>query len=267
MIPRAAGWIKDKRKETDYLLTAGPSKAIPEVTDLSKFLPKVRNQGNQGSCVGHGIGGILTGKAIQLGVFEEWFSPRWIYYGGRYLGGYVNYDNGTEPRFALDWCLKKGCALESVWQYQSGFNPAPPPDAAYTEALKRPLLTYTRVVDGVDGICSALAGNSLVAVGSPWYNKWGDTDSKGRLSKIKCWDKLAGGHEYILWGHNLSNELFGCQNSWGEDWGSAGRMYLPFQAINQFKRHGGYDAHVIEVNWTKLKAIREFTAPGKVEAR
>jgi hypothetical protein len=249
------GWIKDRRNEKDYLLTAKRAVEIKESSDLSKYLPFVRNQGGQGSCVGHGIGGILTGKTIQKGIYTEWMSPRWIYYLGRFLGGYANEDCGTEPRLALDGLVKFGCLLESQWQYEERFNPSNPTIDMYIEALKKPLLFYSRVVDGVDGICTALSENNLVAIGSPWYSKWGSTDDNGKLKKPRCYNSVAGGHETFLYGHDYKTEYFNLQNSWGEDFGNEGRCLLPFSAIPCFKKHGGYDAHILEINWDKLGII------------
>lgn len=246
---RHYGYIKDRRDERDYLLTARKAVELPDVVDLSEYLPAVRNQGSQGSCVGHGIGGILTGKAKQLNCFEEWFSPRWIYYGGRYLGGYVNQDCGTEPRLALEWLSKYGCLLESCWKYEEKFNPAAPAESLFTESIKWPLFSYTRVVDGIDGICSALASGNFVAIGSPWFSKWNNTDNEGRLKKPYCWNSIDGGHEYLLYGYNKNIGYFEGMNSWGAEWGKGGKMLVPFQAIPMFKKRGGYDAHIVEVNW------------------
>ncbi len=110
-------------------------------------------------------------------------------------------------------------------------------------------MSYTRLVDGIDGILSALADNNLVAIGSPWYSKWDDTDNEGRLRKIYCWNGIDGGHEYILYGYNQNIEYLEGMNSWGKEWGKNGKMLIPFQAIPIFKRHGGYDAHIINIEW------------------
>ena len=249
------GWIKDKRNEQDYLLTAKKPVEIKEKSNLEYALPYIRDQGNQGACVGFGIGGILTGRAIQKNVYTEWASPRWIYYGGRCLGGYVNQDCGTEPRLALEWLIKFGCLLESAWRYQERFDPIPPPNKLFSEAKKRPLFSYSRVVDSPDGnsvdaICTALSEDKLVAIGSPWFNKWMATD--GTLKKPYCWDSIGGGHETFLYGHDYSTEYFNGVNSWGTDWGDKGRFLMPFSAIKMFKKRGGYDAHVLEINWPML---------------
>jgi len=255
LIDKKLGWVKDKYDPKDYLLTKKKPIDIKEKSDLSAFLPFVRNQGNQGSCVGHGIGGILTGKTIQKEIYTEWLSPRWIYYGGRKLGGYVHEHCGTEPRLALDWLLKWGCLLESQWQYEERFNPIDPEDNQFKQALEKPLFSYSRVVDGIDGICTALSGNNLVAIGSPWYDKWSYPDDNGKLKKPRCYDTIGGGHETFLYGHDYKTEYFNLQNSWGEDWGNDGLCLLPFSAIPQFKKHGGYDAHIVDINWVKLNGV------------
>lgn len=252
---RLTGWIKDQRDDRDYLLSTAKRKELPDFVNLFLSLPTVRDQDNQGSCVGHGIGGILTGKAIQLGIFTEWFSPRWIYYLGRLLGGYVDQDCGTEPRLALEGLVKYGCLLESAWPYISNFNSLAPPDEAYIEALKHPLLSYTRVVDGFDGICTALADKNLVAIGSPWPAKWMSAGSDGELPRLWCWDEADGGHETFLFGYNRLSQTIDGQNSWGEEWADKGRYHFPASALNWFKKKGGYDAHIIHVNWTKLQAL------------
>lgn len=253
---RLNGWIKDKRDENDLLKRAKPAKEIPNIASNKDILPSIRNQLYQSSCTGHGLGGIVAGKAIQKDYYTEWVSPNWIYYGGRLLGGYPDQDCGTEPRLCLDFMFKHGILLESQWPYKPKFEPIAPTDSNYAEAKKRPLFSYTRVVDGIDGICSALADGELVAMGSPWPDRWMDTDSKGRLAKPRCWDRPSGGHEYYLFGYNRNAEYFEGVNSWGEEWGDNGKMLLPFSAIPWFKKNLGYDAHIVDINWIKSEVIK-----------
>jgi len=249
------GWIKDKRDERDFLVSAKPPKEIPDTANLKSIIPPLRNQWYQSACTGHGIGGIITGKAIQKDVYTEWVSPNWIYYGGRLLGGYAQLDCGASPRLCLDFLIKYGVLLESQWPYKQEFEAIAPTDANYIEALKRPLLTYTRVVDGVDGLCSAIADNELVAIGSPWPDEWMETDKDGRLTVLNDGVNTDSGHEYYVFGYDRNIEYFNGVNSWGEKWGKQGKMLIPFQAINWFKKNGGYDAHIVDINWVKAEAM------------
>ena len=67
------GWRKDKFDARDYLHMRIAE--IPNIVVWDK-IPNVRDQGNEGACVGFGVGGQLTYLAMKLGVYTEWFSPR-----------------------------------------------------------------------------------------------------------------------------------------------------------------------------------------------
>ena len=116
------------------------------------------------------------------------------------------------------------------------------------EALKWPIVSYTRLVDGADGVCSGLAEGSFVSIGSPWYESWMDVDFTGNLPSVYSW--VAGGHETFLYGYDKTKQVFYGQNSWGANWGRGGRYTMPFSAINAFKQDGGYDGHIVSVDWT-----------------
>ena len=99
------------------------------------------------------------------------------------------------------------------------------------------------------GIASALADGNLVSIGTPWYSKWMNPGRDGALPPISVNDRPDGGHETVLYGYDLAREVFFGMNSWGNEWGANGRFLMPFQAFSVFTSHGGYDAHVIEVEW------------------
>jgi hypothetical protein len=46
MIDRNYGYIKDRRDERDYLFQTRKPVELPDIIDLSEYLPEVRNQGN-----------------------------------------------------------------------------------------------------------------------------------------------------------------------------------------------------------------------------
>jgi hypothetical protein len=244
------GWKKDRYDSRDYLHVKLPPPKIPDSFSLIEFLPEVRDQGRVGSCVGFGIGGNLTGLAKKLGTFLEWFSPTWIYNGARFLEGTLTQDSGAYPRDALEWIKKNGCLLESLWPYDpQRLDKSAPPSSLIPEAQKRPILEYYRVTSGVEGICSAIASGYFVSIGTPWFNKWMETEKGGILAEIHEDDIEAGGHETFLYGYNKTQGYFYGINSWGKDWGINGRFAMLFSAFDVFKKFGGYDAHYVIVNW------------------
>jgi C1A family cysteine protease len=247
MTRKPTGWKKDPRDERDALRAKAPYR-LPAFVDLSSALPYVRNQGNLGSCVGFGIGGNLAGCALQQQAYTEWFSPAWIYNGARMLEGTLRYDDGCYPRNALKFINDYGCLLERFRPYKDTLDITSPVTwGLIEESGKWPIVSYERCVDGVDGLCAALAAGHLVSIGTPWFESWNDTDSRGIMSDN--YTSVSGGHEYLAYGYDRDEGLFYCQNSWGNNWGVAGRFAFRFSAIDAFKQHGGYDAHIITVNW------------------
>lgn len=253
------GWKKDKRDERDYIhkAAAEPLKAIPAEYSLEDFLASVRNQGRKGSCTGFGIGGALTGAAKLLGIYTEWFSPEWIYNGGRYMAGDLPHDVGCFPRDNYDFLHKHGCLLEHYRPYHETLDPTSPLDWTYESkpcseyAALYPLFSYWRITGGALSICDAIAEGRFVTLGSPWFDSWCTIGSDGVLPAV--YGRTAGGHETFLYGYDLISKVFFGQNSWGKDWGKGGRFTMPFSAIDAFLVEDGYDAHYFDVEWTDVE--------------
>ncbi len=266
------GWRKDRFDRRDYIHKPRlVPKEVPDITTWLQFLVNIRNQGDEGSCVGFGIGGSLSSVLKKLGLFKEWFSPRDIYNGGKAIGGYLN-EEGAYPRDAYEWVRLKGCLLESKWPYVANkdWNKMPP-GSLDTERAKYPILAYYRVDNGIDGICSAIADGHFVSIGSIWFDKWMETDANGNLAAVKSSDHVAGGHEYYLYGYDKKTQKFLCANSWDTNWGKKGMFTLPFQAIDIFKQVEGYDAHYVDVKWgtqpepTPVPVSNLYNIKGQVE--
>jgi hypothetical protein len=220
---------------------------IPESVDLSAFLPAIRDQGNEGSCVGFGVGINLTATAKQQNAFKEWFGPRWIYNGARELENRLDQE-GAEPRDAFEFILKYGCLLEQFWPYvakKEWYKPASTHENA-AKAKDWPIIEYVRVVDGKDGLCQALADGHLVSIGMPWYYEWMNPGDKGILGTPI---NVAGGHEVCLYGYDTKTQLFKIANSWSAEWGDKGKCYMNFAYLAKLKADGGYDAHIVTVKW------------------
>jgi len=259
---KSFGWRKDKYDRRDYLhKPLIPVKELPDAVDLSQFLPEVRDQGQEGSCVGFGIGVNITAWAKRLAIFSEWFSPRDIYNGGKFVGGYLK-EEGAYPRDALEWIHEKGCLLEHFWPYVANVDShRVPPGSLDPERAKYPVLAYYRVDNGTEGIMSALADGYLVSLGSPWFDKWMETDANGNLPTVKASDYVAGGHETCLYGYDKAKKRFSGINSWSIAWGKNGCFTMPFQAFDVMKAIEGYDAHYLLVDWQEVPQPPEPPEP------
>jgi hypothetical protein len=248
---------KDKFDSRNYLAKDYLRKVAvePDSVDMSKWCAAVSNQGSNGACTGHAIGGLAVSEAIKLGltvsISPNWFSQWWFYNGARFIEGSLLEDAGAYPQDVFDWWKKKGALPYSFWPYTDKFDTTSPPSKFDKEAAKWPLASYVRVTDGSAGIISALAAGHFVAIGIPWPDQWFDCPVSGNLPIVTKSDfSLAGGHELFVYGYDKPSKKFLVQNSWGIDYGNKGHCRMQMNAFDGiFQDQGGYDAHVATVNW------------------
>ena len=247
------GWKKDPRSTKDFIYKP-KIVALPDHVDFIALLPAVADQNGNGACTGFTFAALLGFWAKKLGIVlmpqdMEWFSQWWIYNGARYIEGTLPFDEGAYPRDCLDWLMEKGGLPYHFWPYTEKFDKTSPPTKFDPEAAKFPLAAYYRVTGSFDGVCNAMASGHCVALGTPWFDKWMDPGSSGKLAVITEDDEVVGGHAYLAVGYDRIAGHLICLNSWGKEWGENGFCYLPAQAFPVFNRVGGYDAYYIEVAW------------------
>ena len=245
---RKLDWRKDPRDDKDRLLCAAPRATLPETVDMTNLVREVRDQDGLGECSGFGSAGQLGAEAVKAGAYDGPFSPDWGYALARLAEKTLPYDDGAYPRDVYEGLLKHGCLLERYHPFDTHLDTTDPrtwPNA--DKALDWPLDGYARVVDGVDGICTALASGHVVAIGSPWYKAWMKIPRSGLMPED--YEEPAGGHMYYAVGYDRISQTVTVVNSWGEEWGEGGFACMPFSAFDAFKRDGGYDAYVVTVNW------------------
>ena len=211
------------------------------------------------SCVGWGVGGSLT--ALAGDKILEWFSPRDVYNGAKFIGGYLD-SEGAFPSDAYKWVIRKtgGCLPWSFWPYEANVDSFKAPSLSLDpERAKHPVLHYYRVASGINGIMSALASKHFVSLGCPWFSKWMSTDKNGVLKRVSAKDPLAGGHETYLFGYDRTLQLAFGMNSWSPSWSPLeidgvsypGGYAMRFDSFDVMKAVQGYDAHHVTVNWKR----------------
>jgi C1A family cysteine protease len=193
---------------------------IPETLDLRVDLPKVRNQGSQGSC-----------SAMTASCMKEWqekkdvnvtsyMSPQFVY------NLRPNYpDEGMYPRDTMNILLKSGCCRESVFTYGSTQIGDNIPEAAKQEAIKFKIQGYAQV-NTIDALKTALYKNGPCYICFPVYN-YGPTFWKKETGQNE-----EGGHAVTVVGYTKTGFII--RNSWGTDWNNGGYTEYPF---SQFGMH------------------------------
>lgn len=243
--------IRDKpfrfnRALSGEMLTQGalPPRAAPQAKEIDAH--GVLDQGQTGSCTGHGIG---LCASVERNVSKR--SPFFIYYEARRAIGETDVDNGAYIRDAAKSVSNIGAPRYSLWPSDPAKLFTDPPVKPDADAAKRKLFSYHRLTGANRGqeFRSCLAGGHVFAIGFTCYSNLFDAaverfgivampqggDEGGHCVAVIGYDDDFGASEWAQWARSdgypqsqlPQGRVYICQNSWGYSWGRAGRFVIP----------------------------------------
>jgi len=216
---------------------------LPPSADFSSLLPVVLDQGQQGSCTGHGVGEAIWGAQNRLRVTAgqspvERPSPAWLYYVARVLDGDAAEDVGSSPSSVLHGAEALGFVSNAQLSYSDSVLEPPHDRIPELERLAydQKLLTGTARITStgtqrVRDIQTALAAGYLVTFGTDV------DDAFEALGPTDVWPGVTGtvlgGHCMCLTGYRtVSGRVqFRVRNSWGSGWCDGGSCWFDQGAI------------------------------------
>ena len=247
---RRYGWRPDLPDFRDYdvnQLLAIPSILPPPKIDLRPNVPPIRDQGKEGSCVGHGIRGVaeyLEYKDKLPKVVE--LSPAFAYFVARSIEGTTDSDSGASIRDGVKGLVKWGIATEKEFPYKVGGFKKQPTLAVFKDALTRKATAYYRVTGTGTGrlfnVKLALSSFLPVVFGFSVYDSF-ESDAVAKTGIVpmpKHTESLQGGHCVAIFGYDDLHQWVICANSWGTRWGDAGFFYLPYAYVTTSKLSSDY---------------------------
>jgi len=198
----------------DYPLTAeviGPPVGLPHEYLPNPVPPVLQQIG--GSCVGFST----TTMRMQQEQAEDgkWLNldAMWLYNRCKERDGIPN-TPGTYVRVAMG-------VLRSSGQ----------PVIGKGEADHHKIKAYYAIPAKTYDIKQAILALGTIVVAGPWYESWfRPLQAAGWILPTPT--KLAGGHAYSIVGWKDTHGFL-VQNTWGRDWASTGRAYLPYQYVNR----------------------------------
>jgi hypothetical protein len=237
------GWKPDIPDHRDYIfadkMKMKRTASLPQIVDLFDQQSPVRNQGNEGSCVGHGVSSGVdflrrseTRTDPSHRARSTIYSPRWVYRKAREIEGQGSelVDDGAYIRDGVKAVATVGICTEGAWQYKAGEYAKAPPAKAKTSAKAWTLGQYMRC-DTLDAVLNALAAGHPVVFGFMCHTgMWtSEVDRTGVFPMPSSSDQEDGGHCVLGTGYDRSRRLIAIKNSWSAKWGS-------------FMDHPGYGA-------------------------
>lgn len=230
-------WKPDKPDARDHIFKASavaPVK-LPATVDLRQYDSPIMDQGQIGSCTGNAI-------AAQINLIDRkknntplQVSRLFIYYQERVYENSVYYDAGAYLRDGIKAVYSYGAPVETLWPYQTKLLYTRPSTAAWTDAAKRKVTGYQRVLNLNDMKVAINAGNP-VCIGFTVYESFeGNVNNTTGMMPYPNTqtEQILGGHAVTVVGYNdtLNGGRLICRNSWGTSWGNRGYFYMPYQVI------------------------------------
>ncbi|MCE5300513.1 MAG: C1 family peptidase [Spirochaetia bacterium] len=260
------GYRKDRRDDRDRLMRAYlPAVKIPKKIDYTDSMSPVRDQQDEGTCVGfaatvgmkeyqenlvQGPGSKVqkAGKAFQgakksrtldhaTGTMDQVagkvLSPRFLYNECKKLDGYPDQE-GTEIRVAMKVLKNLGVCQEKYWRYEphDGNGPDAPSRVILADAKKNVVKSYARILD-LDELKSSLAQKGPCVIGVMVYRGMMKTTT-GKVPMPKKGEKTLGGHAICPVGYDDAAKLVKFKNSWSEGWGTKGYGWLPYAYVAKY---------------------------------
>lgn len=250
------GCIKDSFDERDYLMRAYlPLVKIPKKVDYSRKLSSVRDQGDEGICVGFATAtGVKEYQEILDYGKEVTLSPRFVYSECKKIDG-MPVAEGTTIRAAMEVLATKGVCLERFWPYfphqrdnaQKG---------AVLNARKFRIKTYARILN-LNELRLSLATIGPCVVGIEVFEGMLKTQT-GLVPLPKRHETSLGGHAICLAGYDDEKKQMKFKNSWSEQWGAKGYGFLPYSYIDLYMMDAWSSVDIEDPNPLTLLGIMRY---------
>lgn len=214
--------------------------------DLRKNFSRIKNQGQQGSCLAFALTSIFEYMMKVNKQTECDLSEAFLYYNARNMDNNndvsTKEDTGSRFKPAMDSLIKYGISLEKYWPYNDEVYSNKPTEEAYRDAETRKLIKAVNVNRNSNAIKSALADGYPVAVSltlcPSFYNNGAyiTVPSKEEIDDIKENDSkndvIHRCHAMVIVGYSEDLRMFLVRNSWGDNWGDKGYCYIPYAYID-----------------------------------
>ncbi|MBI4698401.1 MAG: C1 family peptidase [Nitrospirae bacterium] len=253
---RGLGCIKDKLDGRDYLMRAYlPAVKIPPKVDWTKKMSPVRDQGDEGTCVGFAA----TCGMKEYHEFLDYrklvtLSPRFLYNEAKKIDGMPRAE-GTTIRAAMQALSKKGVCQEKFWPY-SPHQTNKAGEGAFSNAKKFRVMTYARILN-LNELRLSLATKGPCVIGVEVFEEMMKTKT-GLVPMPKKNKSILGGHAICPVGYNDKKKVIKFKNSWSDAWGQKGYGYLPYTYIERYMMDAWSSVDIDDPNPLTLASVLNY---------
>lgn len=227
------GWLKDPPDYRDYRY--GPSRAalagLPAAVDLRPGMPRVRDQGELGSCAPHQANDCVQyAEKASKDPDADRLSRLWTYWYAREKIGTTGSDSGCHLRDCFKVLAERGAPREVYWPYDlDKFTDEP--TAGERSAPHHQVLEYRAIDDRSEqDMMACLAEGYPFAYGFAVYESFGEISGSGWWNGTP--GPIDGYHAVTCVGYDFRPDAPGgphwhVRNSWSVGWGDRGHFHVP----------------------------------------
>ena len=226
------GCLKDKFDQRDYLMRAYlPVVKLPKQIDWAAKMSPVRDQGDEGICVGFSTASGMK-EYQELLDYEKLviLSPRFVYAACKKIDGAPEAE-GTTIRAAMRALKAKGVCQEKFWPYQAHQKDKAKPGASQ-DAKRFRITSYARILN-LNELRLSLAAKGPCVIGIEVFE--GIMKTKTGVVPMPPGSQTSiGGHAVCIVGYDDQKKLIKFKNSWSDRWGQGGYGFLHYSYIERY---------------------------------
>ena len=211
---------------------------MPGEYDLSEFLPEVRSQGKQGSCVAWAAGYYLKSfqenyEDVENGVLtmNNEMSPAYIY--NQIKVG--DCSGGSVVQHALDTISSQGIVDWTVMPYNENECSTQPDEPTKTLAASNKIDNYVYLDKDLvlEQTKAHLLNDQPVVIAITIDRSYFGARDEDGIYVYRKFNSGDGGHAMLVVGYNDEMQAFKVVNSWGKGWGNEGFVWIDYKAWEQ----------------------------------
>jgi C1A family cysteine protease len=199
----------------------------------------VYDQGDLGSCTANAFCGAFRIHAKYAGKFEDFIPSRlFFYYNERKIEDTEFIDAGADVEDGIHFTQTYGICNETTCPYDITQFAVEPSQQAYEEALNYKVQSYGIIEQNdelLQNIKTLIQRKIPVLIGLRIFESF-ESESVASTGVVPLPDKekeeCLGGHELCIIGFNDINRQFIVLNSWGSEWGSNGKCFIPYDYVS-----------------------------------
>lgn len=248
-----------------------PTGLLPSKASLEEYLPPPGNQGErQGSCTAWASTFALR-TALQAKYFPGWqplsdpkrqFSPSFVFNQFKTKPATSDCTKGIHFEEALDLLRDRGAITLDGFGYDPARCDVQPSPGQIQKAKQFRIANYSRTADqSRDRVKIHLAAGDPVLAAVNVYDNFdraqGTETIKGKTLPLR------GYHALILIGYDDEKQAFRIQNSWGHEWGDAGRAWLDYATFESISDRAYVVVPKVPAPALELPSVSSVSRPSR----